>query len=146
MLRIRIHKIERTARKLEIELGREPTHAELADEMGLPREKVKQALAYKRATFVSLDRYRCNRSGSGVDEMNCIQDTRQSDPSEGILKEELRELIENNLSEIERLVIIMLYYYEQLTMKEVGEVLEMSESRVCQIHSKIINELKKHMV
>ena len=144
MLRIRIHKIDRAARKLEIKTGREATHAELASLLGLSREKIKQALAYKRATFFSLDRYRCNDSGDGVNDMKSLQDSREGDPAQSVLKDELRDVIARRLTKIEKL-IVMLYYYEQLTMREVGEALEMSESRVCQIHSKIIGDLKKYM-
>lgn len=144
MLRIRIHKIDRTARKLETVLGRDVTHGEIASEMGLSQEKVKQALTYKRATFFSLDRYRCDDSGNGVNDMKSLQDSRESDPTESVLKEELRDVIAHKLTKTEKL-IVMLYYYEQLTMREVGETLSMSESRVCQIHSKIISDLKQHL-
>ena len=142
MLRIRIHKIDRTALKLEIELGREATHSEIASKMGLSEKKVKQALTYKRATFFSLDRCRCDDSGNGVNEMKSLKDSRECDPADSVLKDELRAAIAGTLSGTEKL-IVMLYYYEQLTMKEVGEALTMSESRVCQIHSKIISELKQ---
>jgi RNA polymerase sigma factor for flagellar operon FliA len=144
MLRIRIHKIDKTARRLELELGREPKQQELAEAMELPVEKIKQALAYKRASFYSLDRYRSNDPNGGVTDMKSMQDSREVDPTESILREELRDMISRQLSDVEKL-IVMLYYYEQLTMKEIGEALEMSESRVCQIHSKIISELKKVM-
>ena len=144
MLRIRIHKIEKTARKLELRTGREATHGELASALGLSREKVKQALTYKRATFFSLDRYRSSDTGDGVNDMKSLQDSRESDPAQSVLKEELRDVIGRKFTETEKL-IVMLYYYEQLTMKEIGEALDMSESRVCQIHSKIIADLKKYM-
>jgi RNA polymerase sigma factor for flagellar operon FliA len=144
MLRIRIHKIDRIARKLETTLGREARHGEIASEIGLSTEKVKQALTYKGATFFSLDRCRCDNNGNGANEMKSLKDSRNSDPAGSILKEELRDVIANRLTKIEKL-IVMLYYYEQLTMREVGEALSMSESRVCQIHSKIISELKQHL-
>jgi len=143
MLRIRIHKIDRTARKLELTLGRDVTHGDIASEMGLSQEKVKQALTYKRAAFYSLDRYRCDDSGNGVKDMKSLQDSRESDPTDSVLKEELRDLIAQRLTKTEKL-IIMLYYYEQLTMREVGQALSMSESRVCQIHSKIVSDLKQY--
>jgi len=144
MLRIRIHKIERAARKLELKLGREATHEELGAELNLSADKVKAALGYKRATFLSLDRYRADDSGNGATEMKSLQSSRESDPTAGVLKQELREMIAGKLTKTEKL-IIMLYYYEQLTMREVGEALSMSESRVCQIHSKIISDLKQYM-
>ena len=111
--------------------------------MGLSQEKVKQALTYKRAAFYSLDRYRCDDSGNGVKDMKSLQDSRESDPTDSVLKEELRDLIAQRLTKTEKL-IIMLYYYEQLTMREVGQALSMSESRVCQIHSKIVSDLKQY--
>jgi len=144
MLRIRIHKLDRAARKLEVKTGREATHAELAAAVGISRDKVEQALTYKRATFFSLDRYRSSEHGDGVTDMKSLQDSRESDPGDSVLKEELRDVIARKLNKTEKLVV-MLYYYEQLTMKEVGLALDMSESRVCQIHSKIIADLRKCM-
>lgn len=144
MLRIRIHKIDRTARTFELKTGREATNGELASALGVSCEKIKQALTYKRATFFSLDRYRSNDSGDGVNDMKSLQDSRESDPAQSVLKDELRDMIGRKLTETEKL-IVMLYYYEQLTMKEIGGALDMSESRVCQIHSKIIADLKKYM-
>jgi len=144
MLRIRIHKIDRTARKLELANGREASHTEIAAALGLSRDKVEQALAYKRATFFSLDRYRSSENGDGVNDMRSLQDSRESDPADSVLKDELRDVISKKLAKTEKLVV-MLYYYEQLTMKEVGQALDMSESRVCQIHSKIIADLRKCM-
>ena len=144
MLRIRIHKIDRIARKLKAALGREITCDEIGAEMGLSPEKVKQALTYKSASFFSLDMCRCDNNGNGVNEMKSLKDSHESDPAGSILKEELRDVIANRLTKTEKL-IVMLYYYEQLTMREVGEALSMSESRVCQIHSKIISELKQYL-
>jgi len=144
MLRIRIHKLDRAAQKFELKTGREASHGDLASALGISREKVKQALTYKRATFFSLDRFRPSESGDGVADMKSLQDSRESDPADGVLKDELRHAIEHKLAKTEKLIIV-LYYYEQLTMKEIGETLDMSESRVCQIHSKIIADLKKHM-
>jgi RNA polymerase sigma factor for flagellar operon FliA len=144
MLRIRIHKIDRVARNFEIKLGRQATHKEIASELGLSPDKIKQALAYKRATFLSLDRYRSDESGNGVTDMKSLQNSRESDPTRSALKEELREVVAQKLTKTEKL-IVMLYYYEQLTMREVGEALSMSESRVCQIHSKIISDMKQYM-
>ena len=59
----------------------------------------------------------------------------------GLQKSELRDVITNGLSEKEKLVII-LYYFEELTLKEIGAILELSESRVCQIHSEVLVRLK----
>ena len=54
------------------------------------------------------------------------------------------ELITSNLTKKERLIIIM-YYYEGLTMREVGEIMELTESRVCQIHSNVMSRLKSQL-
>ena len=144
MLRIRIHKLDRAARRLELKHGRQATHAELAAALGISREKVKQALAYKSAVFFSLDRCRSNDSGDGVTDMRSLQDSREADPAQSVIKHELRSVIAEKLSEIERMVV-MLYYYDGLTMKEIGEVLDVSESRVCQIHKEMIARLKRYL-
>ncbi len=73
-----------------------------------------------------------------------LPDPRSDDVERGIAEQEMRELIAHRLAELpekEQLVLV-LYYYEELTLKEIGEILDVTESRVCQIHTKAILRLK----
>jgi RNA polymerase sigma factor for flagellar operon FliA len=79
--------------------------------------------------------------------IDLLQNKKQEDPEQELRRKEVTEFITRGLSRKERL-IMLLYYYEDLTMREIGATLNLSESRVCQLHSRIIfrlkNQLKKY--
>ena len=79
-----------------------------------------------------------------VREIDIIKDDRQSNPVQEIHRRDLRDLITKGLSRAERLIVV-LYYYEGMTMKEIGATLDLSESRVSQMHSSILARLKAQM-
>ena len=76
-----------------------------------------------------------------INERMLLEDRRPVDPFVEAQKTDLREFISEGLSRTERLILI-LYYYEQMTMKEIGETLDLSESRVSQMHSAIVDRLR----
>ena len=73
-----------------------------------------------------------------------IEDGRQPSPLGEIQRRDLKELLTKGLSRAERLIVV-LYYYEEMTMKEIGATLDLSESRVSQMHSSILQRLKAQM-
>jgi len=77
-------------------------------------------------------------------EIDVIEDKRGRDPITEIQKKDLKELITRGLTRAERLILI-LYYYEEMTMKEIGVTLDLSESRVSQMHSSILKRLKDQL-
>jgi RNA polymerase sigma factor FliA len=85
-----------------------------------------------------------NGSGREVREIDIIRDETQSNPLSEIQGRDLKDLLTKGLSRAERLIII-LYYYEGMTMKEIGATLDLSESRVSQMHSSILARLKAQM-
>ena len=89
----------------------------------------------------------CIQEPDGHKIVTVLADTHNLDPLATLVNERERELIGGAiqlLPEKERLVLT-LYYYEELTMKEIGELLKVTESRVCQIHTKAILRLKTHL-
>ena len=77
-------------------------------------------------------------------ELDVIEDKRGRDPVNEIQRKDLKDLITRGLSRAERLILI-LYYYEEMTMKEIGVTLDLSESRVSQMHSSVLARLKEQL-
>ena len=83
-------------------------------------------------------------SSKDIREIDVIQDNRQEDPLSELQRRDLKLLITKGLSRAERLIVV-LYYYEEMTMKEIGITLDLSESRVSQMHSSILARLQAQM-
>jgi RNA polymerase sigma factor for flagellar operon FliA len=79
-----------------------------------------------------------------VREVDIVEDHKGEDPTGGIQKRDIMRLVTKGLNRNERLIMI-LYYYEELTMKEIGSTLGLSESRVSQMHSSIVARLKDQL-
>jgi RNA polymerase sigma factor for flagellar operon FliA len=144
LVRTRYNRMRELRKRLIGELGRKPTDDEMARAMGLSVAKYHE-LASSTPAFstISLSRtWEDEDSNSVVEEADLIQDRRATAPDERLGREDLRQLISKGLGQKERLVII-LYYYEEMTMKEIGRVLGLSESRISQMHAGVLLRLKK---
>jgi RNA polymerase sigma factor for flagellar operon FliA len=146
LVRSRAHKLDGAAKQLEVELGRAPTNEELAKRLKVPMtEFEKMAKDASAVGLVSLSRkWFETDSNKDVREIDVLEDKRGADPVREIQRKDLKELITKGLSRAERLIII-LYYFEEMTMKEIGATLDLSESRVSQMHSSILARLKAQM-
>ncbi len=146
LVRSRANKLERASRELEATLGRSPTEGEIAQRMRLPAGEFEKLLRDATAvTQVSLSRkYTETDSNKEVQEIDVIEDKRGRDPVHDIQRKDLKELITRGLTRAERLILV-LYYYEEMTMKEIGATLDLSESRVSQMHSAILKRLKDQL-
>ncbi|MBL0927103.1 MAG: FliA/WhiG family RNA polymerase sigma factor [Phycisphaerales bacterium] len=146
LVRHRTAKVERARQELEMALGRAPTEDEISAKLGFDKEEVKKILKDgKAASIGSLNRQRYQSDGSReVREIDVIQDRSQSDPLSDVQRRDLKDLLTKGLSRAERLIVV-LYYYEEMTMKEIGATLDLSESRVSQMHSSILMRLKAQM-
>lgn len=127
------------------ELDREPTTEELAEYMKLPVEKLESCTAQAAAAQTLSFEEMVIESGFDISEKT--DDDGMWSPEAGIHRQEkmhyLAEAIKS-LGERERLVIT-LYYYEKLRFSDIGKVLEVSESRVCQIHAQAVQKMKKYL-
>ena len=146
LVRSKASKLEAARKEAEAELGRPPSDAEIARKMGLPMEEYdKHKSEASAVNLVSLNKkwYETD-SYKDVREIDIIEDTKGEDPTDGIQKRDVMKLVTKGLNRNERLIII-LYYYEELTMKEIGTTLGLSESRVSQMHSSIVARLKDQL-
>ena len=146
LVRSKASKVEAARKAAEVEVGRPPTNAEIAAKMQLPTEEFETLKAEASAVnLVSLNKkWFETDSSKDVREVDIIEDTKGIDPTDGIQKRDIMKLVTKGLNRNERLIII-LYYYEELTMKEIGSTLGLSESRVSQMHSSIVARLKEQL-
>lgn len=147
LVRSRTSKIETARKSLASRLGHDPTETEIANELSVDMDEMKKIIKDGRAVgVVSLNRkwYETD-SSKDVREIDVYHDDRQKNPLIETQKNDLKDLITKGLSRAERLIVI-LYYYEQMTMKEIGTTLDLSESRVSQMHSSILARLRAHML
>ncbi len=146
LVRSRTSQVEKARKSIEMGLGRHATHDEIAKKMDVSKDEYSKINKDAGATgVVSLNRtwYETD-SNKDVREIDVFEDNKQVNPLSTVQRRDLKDLITQGLSRAERLIVI-LYYYEQMTMKEIGVTLDLSESRVSQMHSSILARLKAQL-
>lgn len=146
LVRSRTAKLQNASERNFVETGRRPSNDELMALLGIEGdERGKLEKDGSAIGIVSLNRKCFSSDGSKeVTEIDVIRDDSQTDPLEDTQRRDIKDLITRGLSRAERL-IVTLYYYEEMTMKEIGSTLDLSESRVSQMHSGILARLKAQM-
>jgi RNA polymerase sigma factor for flagellar operon FliA len=148
-MRKKIESINKARAKLEKKYGKAPDDIDVAKSMKMPLGEFYKILQYAASSNpVSLEDFKSNKNNdSALNITECIADPKAESPlnilEEKDTKKRMAELIDS-LPEKEKLVL-SLYYYEELTMQEIGRVLDITESRVCQIHSQSLIKLKKKL-
>ena len=145
-IRQKASSVDKVVQSLQVKLSRSPEDQEVAKEMGVSLEQFHTTLNETKSIPVfSLDDLGIAKdSGEQQSLLDCLAGKADADPQTQIRLIELKEIIAkaiDTLPEKERLMV-SLYYYEELTMKEIGAVLEITESRVSQIHSKAVYRLR----
>jgi RNA polymerase sigma factor for flagellar operon FliA len=149
-VRAKARDVERVYGVLENKLGRVPSDAEVAAELGMSDREFQQVCTQiSFVGLVALDELISLGSDRGdtVTIGDTLADTQGNDPMQAFEVEELRHLLAeaiNRLPEREK-IVITLYYYEGLTLAEIGQVLGVTESRVCQMHTKAVLMLRSRM-
>jgi len=146
LVRLKAHKLERATRQLEGELGRLPNQAELAKALGMSMDELQahQNEASARTIFSLSEKWDDGDDDKEMEKIEILADKKCTDPVDTIQQRDALDTITRNLTKKERLIILM-YYYEGLTMREIGEIMELTESRVCQIHSNVMARLKAQL-
>jgi RNA polymerase sigma factor for flagellar operon FliA len=151
-VRSRARDIERAIGELERKLMRAPTDEEIAEKLGVTVDDLNESLSeIGRSSIAALDElWTISSGGGGGDQValiDTIEDTQGPEPQSELAQTELKEALGEaiaRLPEREKLVVT-LYYYEELTLREIGEVLGVTESRVSQLHTKAILRLKARL-
>jgi RNA polymerase sigma factor FliA len=146
LVRSKASKLNEAIKSLEAKHGHSPNENELAMHMGMSVAELEKMITDANAVnLISLNKkwYETD-SYKDVREIDILEDKKGEDPTKRIQKSDLMRLVTKGLNRNERLIII-LYYYEELTMKEIGATLDLSESRVSQMHSAIVQRLQSQL-
>ena len=144
-LRQKQKKIDASMNKLELELGRPATDEELAKEIGISEDELINWQGQANVTnVISLDEF---VDTSGEKNVESVGVNTFETPEEVIEKDELKKLLAESLETLtdREKKVILLYYYEELTLKEISLVLEVSESRVSQLHTRALQKMKSKL-
>jgi len=150
-VRARAREIERANAKLEHQLQRAPTDEEMAAELKMGVDEFQDALVQiSNSTIAALDELWSvsDSSGDAVSLLDTLTDESAPDPAAVMDQTDLKDRVADaiaRLPEREKLVVA-LYYYENLTLREIGEVLGVTESRVSQLHTKAVLRLRSRLV
>ena len=140
-------RIDAVCKDIETRLGRSATDEEIASELGISDDEYLEWQSQMKITnVVSLNEYM--EQGAEVPaEGNQFTTSRFDSPEEYIEKEELKKVLEESLEQLteKEKKVILLYYYEDLTLKEISNVLEVSESRVSQLHTRALQKMRTKM-
>ncbi|WP_145190830.1 FliA/WhiG family RNA polymerase sigma factor [Planctomycetes bacterium Pla163] len=142
LVRIKWSRIERALQQLTGEFGREPTHSELARVLDMSHDELSKELgdAQAKAMFSLSEKWDDDDDGS-VEKVEILEDHESIDPVRELNRRDLMKFITRALTHKERFIIEQYYQYGH-TMREIGEMLALTESRVCQIHSNVMGRLK----
>ena len=149
-VRSRAREIERAIRELESKLGRRaPTDEEIAGKVGISTDELEESLVdISRSSVAALDElWSTSSEGDWVSLLDTLEDPESVKPADALDETEMRETLAETISRLperEKLVVT-LYYYEELTLREIGEVLGVTESRVSQLHTKAILRLRSRL-
>jgi len=143
LVRLKAGKIDKALQRLTGEYGREPTHAELAQTLEMEHGELSKEIANANAkTMFSLsEKWEDRDDDSSMEKVDILEDNKATDPIGELNRRDLLNYVTRSLTHKERFIIEQ-YYRVGHTMREIGEMLALTESRVCQIHSNVMGRLK----
>jgi len=146
LVRLRAHQLTKAQVGLEAVHGRVPNVAEMADALNLGLNEYLAMVQEARARVVqSLSEAWDDGSGDqAVEKVDYLKDASAPDPAEILNQKDVMIAMIRSLSKREKEIILM-YYRDGLTMKQIGQLMSLTESRVCQIHSNVMKKLKMHL-
>lgn len=150
LLRKKAREIDRKCKELEEKHGRSATDDEVADALNISQSELNSVYSdLSSTTFLSLDEVWQNDDGNKpISRLQTVEDCLITNQFQYVQQNEVKAILAqsiNQLPEKEKLVVV-LYYYENLTLREIGEILDVSESRVCQIHTKVVTRMRSGLM
>ena len=140
--RKKIKDIKDTTEQLKQKFGRMPTYAEIGEVLGIEKEKVEEILS-EDTTVISIYEKK-GQQDDCCEIIDTIEDEKKLGPQDTFIEKETRQELQTALARLperERAIMI-LYYHENMTLKDIGETINVSESRVCQLHAQAIMKLR----
>ena len=146
LVRLKAHKLDKAITRLEAQNGREVNDYELARDLELSMDELShlKSEASPKTMFSLSEKLDESDDDRDMEKVEIIEDKKGCDPVQSLHQQDVLEIITSNLTKKERLIVIM-YYYEGLTMREIGDIMSLTESRVCQIHSNVMGRLKTQL-
>jgi len=140
-LRTRLDLHKRSRENLRSTLGREPSDAEVAGDMDIPFDEYELLFGTVMPCAPSGSMPQSENRDEPLSRLDGVADTRNAHPGDGLTRAELLRLVAQRLSEQEYR-IVYLKYWEELSMKEIGLLTHLSESRVCKIHARLLERMR----
>lgn len=144
-LRSKARLVEKVNEELEKDLGRAASSQEIADKLDMDIEEYGEVLfELSKASLLSLDGSRVEENEQLTSMYDLLENPKSDNPLGSIEHTEMKGLLISAIEDLneQEKIVMALYYYEELTLKEIGQVLNITESRVSQIHSKALESLK----
>lgn len=143
LVRLKASRIDKALQRLTGLYGREPTHSELARELEMDHQELAKEIqgASAKAMYSLSDKWEDRDDDSSMEKVDVLEDKKSIDPLGVLNRDDMMGFLTRSLTQKERFIIEQ-YYQVGHTMREIGEMLELTESRVCQIHSNVMSRLK----
>lgn len=146
--RKKLGEVRNTYAELEKGLNRPATDEEVAEKLNITLDELYKTLSIANTmNMINLDDIDLTKEGNPIDILGCISRGNEKEMLDELNLKELRAIIGSAIDELpeKERIVVTLYYFEELTMKEIGKVLDISESRVCQLHGKVLIKLRNKM-
>jgi len=146
--RARARKLKESINDLEQKLGRTATEDEICEEMGVSQAEYRKWLDESRpVTFLALDSHAAGEESEGASLHEFLADENDVTGRENLEKDELLRILTERMSELPEIPrkILAMYYFEKMRLAEIAKVFDLTESRICQIHSQTILSLRSYM-
>jgi len=146
--RARARKLKESINDLEQKLGRTATEDEICEEMGVSQAEYRKWLDESRpVTFLALDSHAAGEESEGASLHEFLADENDVTGRENLEKDELLRILTERMAELPEMPrkILAMYYFEKMRLAEIAKVFDLTESRICQIHSQTILSLRSYM-